>query len=171
MVPLALRRKFELLKRASRPYGIISPCLLGNRAAPFASPSLGLARFSEPGLLQPQSLRATPPCLLAPGSHAISSGKLSRPSPVPHAQSPVQQCGQIAHATLPCFFTQSPLLPPDCAWAHDKVKVKSLSPVRLFSTPWTVAYQAPPSMDGIFQARVLERVAISFSRGSSQPRD
>ena len=27
-----------------------------------------------------------------------------------------------------------------------KVKVKSLSCVRLFETPWTVAYQAPPSM-------------------------
>ena len=27
-----------------------------------------------------------------------------------------------------------------------KVKVKSLSPVRLFATPWTVAHQAPPSM-------------------------
>ena len=27
-----------------------------------------------------------------------------------------------------------------------KVKVKSLSHVRLFETPWTVAYQAPPSM-------------------------
>ena len=27
-----------------------------------------------------------------------------------------------------------------------KVKVKSLSGVRLFVTPWTVAYQAPPSM-------------------------
>ena len=26
-----------------------------------------------------------------------------------------------------------------------KVKVKSLSRVRLFATPWTVAYQAPPS--------------------------
>ena len=26
------------------------------------------------------------------------------------------------------------------------VKVKSLSHVRLFATPWTVAYQAPPSM-------------------------
>ena len=28
----------------------------------------------------------------------------------------------------------------------DKVKVKSLSRVRLFATPWTVAYQAPLSM-------------------------
>ena len=27
-----------------------------------------------------------------------------------------------------------------------KVKVKSLSHVRLFATPWTVAHQAPPSM-------------------------
>ena len=27
-----------------------------------------------------------------------------------------------------------------------KVKVKSLSRVRLFSTPWTVAHQAPPPM-------------------------
>ena len=27
-----------------------------------------------------------------------------------------------------------------------KVKVKSLSHVRLFKTPWTAAYQAPPSM-------------------------
>ena len=27
-----------------------------------------------------------------------------------------------------------------------KVKVKSLSPVGLFATPWIVAHQAPPSM-------------------------
>ena len=31
------------------------------------------------------------------------------------------------------------------AWKW-KVKVKSLSRVRLFATPWTAAYQAPPSM-------------------------
>ena len=30
--------------------------------------------------------------------------------------------------------------------AQRKVKVKSLSHIRLFATPWTVAYQAPPSM-------------------------
>ena len=29
---------------------------------------------------------------------------------------------------------------------HPKVKVKSLSHVQLFATPWTVAYHAPPSM-------------------------
>ena len=46
-------------------------------------------------------------------------------------------------------------------------EVKSLSRVRLFATPWTVAYQAPPSTGFSRQ----EWVAISFSRGSSRPRD
>ena len=45
-----------------------------------------------------------------------------------------------------------------------------LSYVWLFAASWTVASQAPLFM-GIFQARVLEWVAMSFSRGSSQPRD
>ena len=31
-------------------------------------------------------------------------------------------------------------------WQKVKVKVKSLSHVRLFATLWTVAHQAPPSM-------------------------
>ena len=39
-----------------------------------------------------------------------------------------------------------------------------------FQTPWTEAHQ-PPLFHGISQARILEWVAISFSRGSSQPRD
>ena len=30
--------------------------------------------------------------------------------------------------------------------AHGKVKVKPLSRVQLFATPWTIAHQAPPSM-------------------------
>ena len=51
-----------------------------------------------------------------------------------------------------------------------KVKVKSLSPVRLFATPWTIAYHASMTM-GFFQARVLEWAAISFSRGFSWPND
>ena len=44
-----------------------------------------------------------------------------------------------------------------------KVKVKSLSHVRLFVSPWTVASQAPLSM-GFFQARILEWLAISTSK-------
>ena len=46
------------------------------------------------------------------------------------------------------------------AWKW-KVKVKSLSRVRLLVIPWTADYQAPPSM-GFFQARVLESGAIAF---------
>ena len=38
------------------------------------------------------------------------------------------------------------------------------------ATPWAVAHQASLSM-GILQVRILEWVAIPFSRGSSQPRD
>ena len=51
-----------------------------------------------------------------------------------------------------------------------EVKWKSFSRVRLFTTPGTVACQAPQSM-GILQARILEWVAIPFSRGSSELRD
>ena len=40
--------------------------------------------------------------------------------------------------------------------------------VRLFATLWTVAHQAPLSMEFF---RILEWVAISSCRGSSQPKD
>ena len=45
-----------------------------------------------------------------------------------------------------------------------------LSCVWLFATPWLAACQAPLS-GGFFQARILEWVAISFTRGSSRLRD
>ena len=44
------------------------------------------------------------------------------------------------------------------AWKW-KVKVKSLSHVWLFATPWTVAYQAPPSM-GFFRQEHWSRVPL-----------
>ena len=50
------------------------------------------------------------------------------------------------------------------------VPEQSLSCVQLFATPWAIAGQAPPSIE-IFQARTLEQVAISYSRGFSQPRN
>ena len=45
-----------------------------------------------------------------------------------------------------------------------------LGRVQLFETPMD---SSPPgsSVHGILEARILEQVAISFSRGSSQPRD
>ena len=45
-----------------------------------------------------------------------------------------------------------------------------LSCVPLFVTPWTIACQGS-SVHGISQARILEWVAISFSKGSSRTRD
>ena len=47
---------------------------------------------------------------------------------------------------------------------------ESYSVLSDFVTPWTVACQGS-SIHGILQARILEWVAIPFSRGSSQPRD
>ena len=46
---------------------------------------------------------------------------------------------------------------------------QSLSCVQFVVTPWTVAHQAPPSME--FSRQELKQVAISFSRGSSRARD
>ena len=45
-----------------------------------------------------------------------------------------------------------------------------LSCIQLFVTPWTAALQAPLPM-GFLQARILEWVAMPYSKGSSQPRD
>ena len=45
-----------------------------------------------------------------------------------------------------------------------------LSHLQLFAIPWTVACHAPLTM-GILQARILEWVAMTSSRGSSQVRD
>ena len=52
----------------------------------------------------------------------------------------------------------------------ERKKVKLLSHVRLFVTPVDCSLPSS-SIHGISQARILEWVAISFSRGSSQPRD
>ena len=62
-----------------------------------------------------------------------------------------------------------PLAPPGkpCDWV--KVKVKSLSHVWLCD-PMDCSLPGS-SIQGIFQARILEWVAISLSRGSSWPRD
>ena len=50
------------------------------------------------------------------------------------------------------------------------VRPKSLQSVQLFVILWTEAFQVSLSM-GIIQARILELVAMPFSRESSRPRD
>ena len=47
--------------------------------------------------------------------------------------------------------------------------MKSLSHVRLFVTPWAITTRLLRPFD--LQARILEWIAISFSRGSSRLRD
>ena len=53
---------------------------------------------------------------------------------------------------------------------HVKRKRKLLNCVWLCVTPGTVTHQAP-LVHGILQARILEWVAVLFSKGSFQPRD
>ena len=48
------------------------------------------------------------------------------------------------------------------------VHAQMLSYIQLLATPWTVACQAPLSME-FSQARVLWWIVVSFSRGYSQP--
>ena len=64
------------------------------------------------------------------------------------------------------------------AWEADILKVKGESEsesdvTQFFLTLWDPTDCSLPgsSVHGIFQARILEWVAISFSRGSSRPRD
>ena len=57
----------------------------------------------------------------------------------------------------------------DCRYTGSCL-VLMLGHVWLFVNLWTVAHQAPLSM-GYFQARIMEWVAMSSSRGSFQPRD
>ena len=53
---------------------------------------------------------------------------------------------------------------------HGCACAELLSHVKVFATPWSVAHQTPVSM-GTLQARILEWVAMPFSRRSSPPRD
>ena len=56
-----------------------------------------------------------------------------------------------------------------CVCVCARVCAELLGYVWLFVTPQTVACQVPLSME--LSPRILERVTISFSRGSSRPRD
>ena len=66
----------------------------------------------------------------------------------------------VIHGTCQRVYKTSPQLTSNLVAKRWKVTVKSVGCARLLATP----------LPGIFQARVLEWVAISFSRGSSQPR-
>ena len=76
---------------------------------------------------------------------------------------------QLSSLGVTDVFTHPLLIPGSClalALALGDPVIYSISCVILFPAPWTVARQVP--VHGIFQARILEWVAIFFSRGSSQ---
>ena len=68
---------------------------------------------------------------------------------------------------------QLPLLSNSCLILSNSFccSARPLSHIWLFETPWTVACQAPLSLEFSRQEYWLEWVAIPFSRGSSWPRD
>ena len=74
--------------------------------------------------------------------------------------------GRPSGSTVPGIFQARTLeqvaISFSSAWKW-KVKVKSLSCVRLLVTPWTACSLPGSSVHGIFQARVLEWGAIAFS--------
>ena len=79
----------------------------------------------------------------------------------------------LCELSITCHLMHSPL---SQTLLHNRVlasnrpsEVKSLSCVRLFATHRLEPTRSP--VHGIFQARVLEWVAISFSKGSFRPRD
>ena len=67
------------------------------------------------------------------------------PSPTPGVHSNSRPSSQWCHPAI-----SSSVVPfsscPQSLPASESMKVKSLSRVWLFASPWTVAYQAPPSM-------------------------
>ena len=69
------------------------------------------------------------------------------------------------------LFNTSVLFNTGCILSRS-VKSK-VAQSKVFVNLWTVVYCSPPasSVYGISQARILEWVAICFSKGSSQPRD
>ena len=75
--------------------------------------------------------------------------------------------GSFLEKLYSAMDTCGPVLTSSCVCVC--VCTQSFSPVQLFATLWTIACQAP--VHGILQARILEWIVISFSRGSSQPRD
>ena len=74
----------------------------------------------------------------------------------------VARVGEDIEELGPSYFT-----------GRDKLVLSAqlLSRVWLFTTPWTVALWSGSAVHGVSQARILEWVAISFSRGSFQFRD
>ena len=117
-----------------------------------------------------------PPC-----SQTLWHPRAARPGP----EAPAHRCKPVFHRSSPhappsCTLSPSPRAAPSLLPSH------SPPPAQTSSAEWCVCPVAqscpapcdpmdcsPPgsSVHGIRQARVLEWAAVSFSRGSSRPRD
>ena len=123
-----------------------------------------LARHPEPGSLFP--IRSCIPCWShtwedACWCNTLHTGASAKAVHLPEPLSP-HSLLDPSHSMGPSGHSYPPAWP--CMWAQ------WLSHVWLFAVPWTAAQQAPLFI-WVLQARILDWVAISFSRGSSQPRD
>ena len=76
--------------------------------------------------------------------------------------------GKVKAKAFPSLFP----LHPKCTTKNIKLSVVKVLVAQLCPILCDSIYSPPGSSDhGIFQARILEWIAISFSRESSQPRD
>ena len=113
--------------------------------------------------------------MLARKPPGAQNGDAAQPRPGGPTRTPRPDSGGCWHQDLFCIvlnsFIEIPLAYQVCVCVYMSVCVcvQLLSYVRLCD-PMDCS---PPgsSVYGIFQARILEWVAISFCRGSSQPRD
>ena len=111
--------------------------------------------------------------LVMPSNHLI----LCCPLPLPPSIFPSTFSNKPAlHIRWPTYWSFSFSISPSNEYSRLisfrgmlKVKVKSLRHVRLCDS--VDCSLSGSSVHGIFQARVLEWIAISFSRGSPQPRN
>ena len=117
-----------------------------------------LSHFSRVRLCAtPQTAACQAPASLGFSRQEHRSG-LPFPSPMHKSESEVAQLCPTLSDPMDCSLTGSSVhgifqarvldwlaIAFSSAWKW-KVKVKSLSHVRLFATPWTAAYQAPPPM-------------------------
>ena len=105
-----------------------------------------------------------------PSSHLILCRPLLLLPPIPPSIR-VLQCFKKSSNGIIRFPLEKKLTRKNYMRKVKKMKVKSLSSVQLFVTPRTDCSLPGSSIHGIFQAGILEWVAISFSRGTSWHRD
>ena len=145
----------------------------------FQDPQKSLEPLASPGCLEPPATQdpQAPPIIykLSGAWRSWKPSEAKEPQKLPMAQEDhaaaksLQSCstlrdpidGSPQGSPVPGIFQARTLewvaISFSNAWKW-KVKVKLLGRVRLLATPWTAAYQAPPS-------RVLEWGAIAFSAG------